>query len=1153
MDRAQNEKRPGASGGNDRGDAPTLPPVVGSLPEAMATQAKEGLPAAMAANEPVLNFLAPPQAPDEIGRLGPYRVLKVLGQGGMGVVFQAEDVRLQRVVALKAMLPALAEKPEAKERFLREARAAAAIEHDHIVAIHQVDEDRGVPYIAMPFLKGLSLESFLEQKAARGTPLKLAEICKIGREMARGLAAAHERGLIHRDIKPANIWLDAGAGGRVKILDFGLARLSQQGNEKNLTQTGAILGTPAYMAPEQAAGGQVDARADLFSLGVVLYRLCTGQMPFRGPDIISTLMAVAMNEPPAPRSLRPDVPKELSALVMRLLAKDPGERPASASEVARTIAAIEKACLGPRPSASGERQDTIVEPQLRRPSGRPSRSKRALWPWLIGAGAVAALVVVAAIVLFRPRPQDTGLGHQVGGNDREKTPRVSPLSPLALVSRPPKIEGVESWSIEPRGHRGSVYDLLVAWRGDSKQLATGGVDGSVRLWEPSSGELLRILLGHGKKITALAWSLDGKTLASGSDDATVRVWDPDSGKLLATLSKHTGPITALGWSRDGKTLGSGSEDKLVFLWDPRSGEVRRKFDRHHTAITQVGGGRGTEFVSSDSTNIVIWEAGTGKLVKSHRIAGASRWHHVVIHRSGATEFTVWDPESARTRLLTLKDHAGPIHSWDLSPDGTLLVTGGDKSLSCWDVTSGKLLSTRSIWQGMTQTLSFSPDGRILLSREQFGRRVFLWPTASLRQKDEVKPLQLDSSHRYRDKVRWAPDSNTLTITPYWDVQQQDYDRLALFAASGRRLHTLFPNVHGGGDIAWAPDGNLLAVAHPLKRVRIQEADSAKVLHVADEEPQAEHTDFQSRLDWSPDGKTLAIYHGTHPEKAVRLFDAQTGARLKNGLNGPPMKAVVWSPDSTKLAMADDDAVYLYDPAASKQISKKPIPKLKVHALAWSPDSRVLATGGTSVRLWNATMGEAIPLSFPIPGTIIQAVAWSPDGSTIASGDEAGTIRLYNVQTGAVLQAFQGHEGPVHALAWMPDSKSFRSLGEKDGTAGFWEVGSDKPFHVTKDLPGKACFSPDRRLLVSRHDLTGVQIWESETGQLRGTLLTVQGKPEQYLAVSADGHFRVTGEAGQQLVYVVQTAGGQETLTPAEFQRKHGWTNDPDKVHLTSPE
>jgi serine/threonine protein kinase len=319
------------------------------------------------------DFLAPPQGPGELGRLGSYRVLKVLGRGGMGVVFHAEDVVLGRQVALKAMLPELANRPGARERFLREARAAATIEHDHIVTIFQVDESRGVPYIAMPLLRGCSLEDWL--RGREGQPLPLPLTLKLGREVARGLAAAHARGLIHRDIKPANIFMQSGdrascpppgsslgaasaaltppladpTASRVKILDFGLARSSS--GDKNLTQSGVILGTPAYMAPEQArSGGKIDARADLFSLGVVLYRLCTGRLPFVGEDMMGTLMALAMDDPPPPRALNPAIPAALSGLVMRLLQKDPRQRPGSADEVVEAIEALEGAPPGAPPA-----------------------------------------------------------------------------------------------------------------------------------------------------------------------------------------------------------------------------------------------------------------------------------------------------------------------------------------------------------------------------------------------------------------------------------------------------------------------------------------------------------------------------------------------------------------------------------------------------------------------------------------------------------------------------------------------------------------------------------------------------------------------------------------------------------------------------------
>jgi len=306
-------------------------------------------------NKELCDCLAPPQAADELGRLGPYRVLEVLGVGGMGVVFRAEDPQLARPVALKAMLPGLAASKSARERFLREARAAAAIKHDHIVAIYQVGEDRGVPFLAMELLEGEPLEDRLKRKGK----LPLAEVLRIGREMADGLAAAHERGLIHRDIKPANVWLE-GKKGRVKILDFGLARAGT--DEAHLTHPGAIVGTPAYMAPEQAQGKNVDPRSDLFSLGCVLYRMATGEAPFRGTDIFSTLMAVGTENPAPPVSLNFELPAELSDFIMQLLAKKPKERPESALAVTETLDRIARDEQPPRPPTAAPRQEKAKVP-----------------------------------------------------------------------------------------------------------------------------------------------------------------------------------------------------------------------------------------------------------------------------------------------------------------------------------------------------------------------------------------------------------------------------------------------------------------------------------------------------------------------------------------------------------------------------------------------------------------------------------------------------------------------------------------------------------------------------------------------------------------------------------------------------------------------
>jgi serine/threonine protein kinase/Leucine-rich repeat (LRR) protein len=272
----------------------------------------------------------PPVEPGEVGALGPYRIIKQLGKGGMGAVYAALDTRLDRKIALKVMLPSYAAIPSAKDRFLREARAAAKVSHDNVVTVHEADDRNGVPYIAMQYLEGYPLDEYLKKKGEMAMP----QILRIARETAAGLEAAHKLGLIHRDIKPGNLWLEA-PNGRVKLLDFGLARPVD--SDVELTKSGVVVGTPAYMSPEQAQGERVDARSDLFSLGVLLYRLSTGQLPFPGNTTMAVLMALGTKDPVPVRSLKPELPEVFARLVHDLLAKDPARRPESATEVIRRL------------------------------------------------------------------------------------------------------------------------------------------------------------------------------------------------------------------------------------------------------------------------------------------------------------------------------------------------------------------------------------------------------------------------------------------------------------------------------------------------------------------------------------------------------------------------------------------------------------------------------------------------------------------------------------------------------------------------------------------------------------------------------------------------------------------------------------------------
>ncbi|MBN9117957.1 MAG: serine/threonine protein kinase [Planctomycetes bacterium] len=360
-------------------------------------------------------FLSPPQRGDELGRLGAYRVLAELGRGGMGVVFRAEDTHLKRLVALKVMLPDVAADARAKARFQREAQAQAQVEHENVAVIHQVGEANGVPFIAMPLLKGLTLGAALKQNPRP----PVGELVRIAREMAEGLAAAHAAGLVHRDIKPGNVWLD-GPKRRVRILDFGLARATASGpseDSEQLTARGAILGTPAYMSPEQAKGEPVDHRSDLFSLGVVLYQMATGNVPFTGASTFAVLLAVTEHHPPAAHVAAPDVPQPVSDLIGRLMAKSPDARPQTAQAVAAELEAIESALSMPRvqvialpsfaeptgpdpwadidltePSESEPEEEDATEPPT-----APKSRRRLLWA---GFGLVVLTCAAVLAVLF---------------------------------------------------------------------------------------------------------------------------------------------------------------------------------------------------------------------------------------------------------------------------------------------------------------------------------------------------------------------------------------------------------------------------------------------------------------------------------------------------------------------------------------------------------------------------------------------------------------------------------------------------------------------------------------------------------------------------------------------------------------------------------
>ncbi len=336
-------------------------------------------------------FLTPSDDPKDLGWLGRYRVVALLGEGGMGFVFRAEDEVLRRPVALKVMRQEVAAQPTARERFLREGRAAAAIKSDHVITIYDVGEENGVVFLAMEFLAGQNLDDWLK---TRPTPPSGKAILWVAKDILKGLVAAHEKGLIHRDIKPANLWVEAETN-RIKLLDFGLTRGT--GAEKELTRPGQVLGTPNYMAPEQARALPVDGRADLFSLGVVLYRMITGKSPFVRAEMMATLFAVTVETVSPVASLGTDVPDALGQLIDQLLAKGADDRPQSAKAALAVVLEVERHLRAGQSALPTATRPDALQP----PPQPPEYVQNDPTPWSGSAARVLANEVETDLVPVR--------------------------------------------------------------------------------------------------------------------------------------------------------------------------------------------------------------------------------------------------------------------------------------------------------------------------------------------------------------------------------------------------------------------------------------------------------------------------------------------------------------------------------------------------------------------------------------------------------------------------------------------------------------------------------------------------------------------------------------------------------------------------------
>ncbi len=550
-----------------------------------------------------------------------YEVLRELGRGGMGVVYQARQLKLNRVVALKMILDDCRDRPQEYARFLSEAEVIAGLNHPNIVQIYEIGEAEGRPFFSLEFVEGGNLA----QRLRGSDPLPPRPAGRLIADLARGVDAAHRQGVVHRDLKPANVLLAGLPAAPIeectpKITDFGLAKRRGEGVK---TTAGFILGTPCYMAPEQAAGKpeEVGPASDVYSLGAILYELLTGQPPFQDDAPLVTLQRVLSEDPVAPSQLKRRPQDDLDIICLKCLQKQPARRYSGAAALADDLERfLDGRPIQARPTAAAER---LVKWTRRRPATAVFVGVSLLALLLLLAGAAwhtlqlhDALAAADRARIDAQTERDALRRAKALVEDRERlvreyvyavqlrqaqqlwyhadlTPMRELLAPYATPgdSDPREFTWRYLWRLSHsdrrtlEGHTSDVY--FVAWSPDGRRLVSAGREGVLHLWDAATGRDLYTLSGHKQEVNSAAFSPDGAALASVGDDGRIILWDAATGQERRRLQDSGEALQTVAWSPGGRLIAAAGRDRRIHLWDVDSGRQLAPLDGHSDQVESV--------------------------------------------------------------------------------------------------------------------------------------------------------------------------------------------------------------------------------------------------------------------------------------------------------------------------------------------------------------------------------------------------------------------------------------------------------------------------------------------------------------------------------------------------------------------------------------
>jgi WD40 repeat protein len=975
-----------------------------------------------------------------------YEMGELLGRGGMGLVFKAWHKALKRHVALKIVLSGAHAGATERARFRTEAEAVARLHHPGIVQIYEVGEQAGCPYLALEFVSGGSLAQQLD-----GAPMPPRRAAQLLLDLARAVQHAHEQGIVHRDLKPANVLLTETGG--AKITDFGLAKRIDV--EQCPTQTGTVLGSPSYMAPEQAAGKvrAIGPATDVYALGTILYQLLTGRPPFLAETALETLLQVQFADPVSPSRLQPKVPRDLVTICLRCLQKEPRQRYVSALALAEDLGRfLEGKPIRARPVG-------VLARTIKWARRRPAIAA-------MGAGICLLLALGFAGVTWQWREAEEArttaedrlyfnriaLAHQAwrgyhvgqaerileecipaaGQDDRRSWEwrylrRLSRAADLTLTEHEHAVQGV-------------------AFRRDGRLLAScggqwrGEQPGEILVWEASTGKRLHTFRGHERTVYNLAFAPDGRLLASAGSDS-LRLWDLTHPEDAPVVFKNDDVVLNVAFSPNGSLLAATYAGRAVRIWDVPSRTLLGTYVKHPNNVFAVAfhpteckiatGGTGEEAVR-------IWDPATG------RDLGSLPWDAAVRSVAYSADGTllaassylgavkVWDLSRPGAEPTTHQLYAGPVVNLAFRPNShDLAWCTGTGRIQVINAQTGAEVRTFHGHDGPVSALAFGPDGQRLVSGGA-DRRVRVW--------------HMD-----------APQE----VQSYWRPGGWNYD--CAFSPDGKYLAL------AGGVSQSKPDGH--------KTVRLWDLEGRRWVN------ELLWTDYLTSVAFGRDQLAAGSEDGT----AV-IWDAATGA-VRHELKGHRgvVTGVAYSPDGRTLVTAGaDGTVRWWSSGTGQEVLTVPGNDTPLSGVAYSPDGRLVAAGGAdpTIRLWDAATGRELRVLLG-HGAAVTCVAFSPDGKRLASADLDRVVRLWDVRTGK---------------EQTPRNEPIRLDGpEPEKHRQPWDRG--------RPLVPRVAFSADGRRLASINAGQPVQLWDVAT---RREVLTlpVEESGFQCVAFSRDGRWLV---------------------------------------------